>query len=93
MSALYAFLAIVGWLTLCGIITLAFRFITNVLNYAGDTHSDYADHFAHGDIAHLPSELRTSQRIRAHRASAGPSGTNISHSVLLSGPLSGTGSL
>ena len=75
-------LAIAGWLAFCGIITLAFRFITNVLNYAGDTHSDFADQFAHGGHPHLPLELRTSQRIGSHRASAGPSGTNPTQVLL-----------
>ena len=82
MPALYTALAILGWLSLCGIITLAFRFITNVLDYAGDTHSDFADQFAHGDHPHLPLELRTGQRIgcglgdAAYRAAASPSDTN-----------------
>jgi len=90
IAVLAAALAILGWLTLCGITTLAFRFITNVLNYAGDTHSDFADHFAHGDCPAVPDGLRPA-RLAAELSER--ANTNASHSVLLSGPLSGTGGL
>jgi hypothetical protein len=87
MSALYTALAILGWLLTCVLIYFAFRFITNVLNYAGDTHSDFADQFAHGDCPAVPDGLRPA-RLAAELSER--ANTNTSHSVLLSGPLNGT---
>jgi hypothetical protein len=58
--------------------------ISPVLNYKAQLHEQDARELANawGDVPHLHGELRTSQRILAHRASAGPSGTYSSQVLL-----------
>jgi hypothetical protein len=97
MSLLYATLAIAG-LLLTGLTLLGiWLMFEHVLDFAAKVMENRSRELANardfGDIPAIHTELRTSQRKGAHRASAGPSGTNVSHSFFLSGPLSGTGSL
>jgi hypothetical protein len=79
VTLLYATLAIAG-LLLTGLTLLGIGLLfEHVLDFAAKVMEDRAREFANardfGDIPAIHTELRTSQRKGAHRASAGPSGT------------------
>jgi hypothetical protein len=90
LGGIYAVLAIAGWVSLCALIAW---FVGSFIDFAAQLFDDedgkVAD--AWGEVVRLPDEMRTSQRIGSHRASAGPSGTNVTHSVLFSNPPSSCG--
>jgi hypothetical protein len=100
-GGLYAVLAIAGWISLCALIAW---FVGRVLDYAAKVHEDYAREFADadrrvcGDVPAIHPEMRPARRFQAMGGTIAAelserADTHNTHSVLLSGPLNGTGRL
>jgi hypothetical protein len=101
MPALYTALAILGWLAFCALIAW---FAGSVLDYAAKVHENRAREFANadcricGEVVNVPQEMRPARRFQAMGGTIAAelserADTHSTHSVLLSGPLSGTGRL
>jgi hypothetical protein len=96
MSALYTALAILGWLTFCALIAW---FVGSFVDFAAQLFDDedgkVAD--AWGDVPALHEEMRPARAFKRGGIVAAElserADTHNTHSVLLSGPLSGTGTL